>query len=265
MLDRSDLVSLIALSALVAGCGGGSPERVDGGSTVETGVGATGESFDSGQANLVRGASFTEPPPLDDGQLSTAEMAAPVAGGGLPADVSVGNVNPAIAAMLRADPGQTAAGTIDGLVTFGDLSLVGVDLDALLDYLYKPDSDLAKSFEFPEPVAAQAGEDKALVGYMIPLEYKPRSNDIAIFMLVRDLMSCCFGGMPRPDEWAYVEMRGDNVAKLFPYVPIVVRGELVVGRLEDEYGFATGVYTVHADSVEAFEPPNPEDRGAASR
>jgi hypothetical protein len=94
-----------------------------------------------------------------------------------------------------------------------------------------------------------------MVGYMIPLEYKPKSDDIVIFMLVRDLMSCCFGGMPRPDEWVYVEMRGDAVARLFPYVPVVVRGELIVGRLEDEFGFATGVYTMKADSVEAFEAP----------
>ena len=125
----------------------------------------------------------------------------------------------------------------------------------ILDYLYKPDTERAHSFEFPGPVKAKAGDERAMVGYMIPLEYKPKSDDIVIFMLVRDLMSCCFGGMPRPDEWVYVEMRGDAVAKLFPYVPVVVRGELVVGRLEDEFGFATGVYTMKADSVEAFEVP----------
>ena len=107
---------------------------------------------------------------------------------------------------------------------------------------------------FASGVRRLNGQTVRIRGYMIPLEYKPKSDDIVIFMLVRDLMSCCFGGMPRPDEWVYVEMRGDAVARLFPYVPVVVRGELIVGRLEDEFGFATGVYTMKGDSVEAFEP-----------
>ncbi|MEM1447758.1 MAG: DUF3299 domain-containing protein [Planctomycetota bacterium] len=255
------LASLLALSVLAAACGGGTPERVDGGTTVRTNTEvsteskAAGDVADAGSATP-QGRSFTDTAPMAT-ETSTAEAntAAPTAGGGLPSNLSVGNVNPNIAAALRADPGKVAAGTIEGLVTFGDLSLVGVDLDALLDYLYKPETEKAKSFKFPEKVAAQAGEGKALVGYMIPLEYNPRTDDITIFMLVRDLMSCCFGGIPRPDEWIYVEMRNDNVARLFPYVPVVVKGELVVGRLEDEYGFATGVYTVRADSVEAFQPP----------
>ncbi|MEM9380320.1 MAG: DUF3299 domain-containing protein [Planctomycetota bacterium] len=255
------LASLLALPALAASCGGGTPERVDGGTTVRTNAESTAPAGEddvaaSAEVSAPQGRSFTDTAPMAT-EASTAEanVAAPTAGGGLPSDLAVGSVNPNIAAALRADPGKVAAGQIEGLVTFGDLSLVGVDLDALLDYLYKPDTDKAKSFQFPEKVAEQAGDGKALVGYMIPLEYNPRTDDITIFMLVRDLMSCCFGGIPRPDEWIYVEMRNDNVARLFPYVPVVVTGELIVGRLEDEYGFATGVYTVHADKVEAFEPP----------
>ncbi len=243
--------SLLAAIAMTSACGCGSPEKVDGGTKIYV--------VNDGESGEVRGRSF-----LDDGEApsdgapSTAEviegtLAAP--GGSSAGSMEVGAINPNLAKELLADPGQAAAGAIDGLVTFGDLSLVSVDLDALLDYLYKPDTERALSFEFPGPVKAKAGDERAMVGYMIPLEYKPKSDDIVIFMLVRDLMSCCFGGMPRPDEWVYVEMRGDAVAKLFPYVPVVVRGELVVGRLEDEFGFATGVYTMKADSVEAFEAP----------
>ena len=234
---------LLASIAVTSACGCGSTETVDGGTTIYVVDGAEDE---------VRGRSF-----MDDSEPDSGPSSADVIEGTLSpqgADMQVGAINPNLAKELLADPGQAAAGEIDGLVTFGDLSLVSVDLDALLDYLYKPDTERALAFEFPGPVKAKAGDERAMVGYMIPLEYKPKSDDIVIFMLVRDLMSCCFGGMPRPDEWVYVEMRGDNVARLFPYVPVVVRGELIVGRLEDEFGFATGVYTMKADSVEAFEP-----------
>lgn len=244
-------LGLLASIAVSSACGCGSTETVDGGSRVYT-----VEDTSDGE---VRGRSFLDATEVDPSSSapSTAEviegtLAAP--GDSEAGSMQVGSINPNLAKELLADPGQAAAGQIEGLVTFGDLSLVSVDLDALLDYLYKPDTEQALAFEFPDPVKAKAGDAKAMVGYMIPLEYKPKSDDIVIFMLVRDLMSCCFGGMPRPDEWVYVEMRGDAVARLFPYVPVVVRGELIVGRLEDEFGFATGVYTMKGDSVEAFEP-----------
>lgn len=251
-MRHSIQLSLLAAIAITSACGCGSPEKVDGGTKVYV--------VDDPSQGEVRGRSFLDP--VEDGVWRSAPSTAEVIEGTLSAanadpasSMEVGAINPNLAKELLADPGQAAAGAIDGLVTFGDLSLVSVDLDALLDYLYKPETELARAFKFPGPVQAKAGDEKAMVGYMIPLEYKPKSDDIVIFMLVRDLMSCCFGGMPRPDEWVYVEMRGDAVARLFPYVPVVVRGELIVGRLEDEFGFATGVYTMKGDSVEAFEAP----------
>ncbi|MGB0330928.1 MAG: DUF3299 domain-containing protein [Planctomycetota bacterium] len=251
-MRHSIQLSLLAAVAITSACGCGSPEKVDGGTKVYV--------MDDPSQGEVRGRSFLDA--SEEGAWTSAPSTAEVIEGSLAApggdtagSMEVGAINPNLAKELRADPGQAAAGAIDGLVTFGDLSLVSVDLDALLDYLYKPETELARAFEFPGPVQAKAGDEKAMVGYMIPLEYKPKSDDITIFMLVRDLMSCCFGGMPRPDEWVYVEMRGDAVARLFPYVPVVVRGELIVGRLEDDFGFATGVYTMKADAVEAFEAP----------
>lgn len=260
MQNRILLAATLAVAGLAASCGNSSPEKLEGGTTVETltGNGAEAADAEAGASQVADlGGSFTGPAEASTAP-STAEQKAVTPGGGVPESVSVGSVNPNLAAALRADPGKMAKGSIEGLVTFGDLSLVGVDLDALLDYLYKPETDKAKSFEFPDAVKAQAGKDKALIGYMIPLEYKPKSDEIVIFMLVRDLMSCCFGGVPRPDEWVYVEMVPDKTTQLYPYMPVVVRGELIVGRLEDEFGFATGVYTIKGEDVSPFEPPSAE-------
>ena len=166
--------------------------------------------------------------------------------------LTVGGVDPALASKLKADPSAYAKNSIEGLVTFRMLSLAGVDIDQLLDYLFSDDPEKANVFEFPPGIMALSGQEAAVVGYMIPLEYKPKTDEIVIFMLVRDLMSCCFGNVPRPDEWIYVEMEKGASTKLYPYVPITVYGELTVGKLEDEFGFSSGVYSLEATKVEAF-------------
>jgi hypothetical protein len=216
-----------------------------------------------------------------------------------PGGMSMGNVDPGLAARLRADPSAYATQKIEGLVTFRMLSLAGINIDSLFDYLFLDvDSverrmhtaarDLAleltrralgvsrvtaenfranltqlssaatslrrvETFTFPSAIQALDQREAAIVGYMLPLEYKPKTTEVALFMLVRDLMSCCFGGAgPRPDEWVYVEMEGDSSSKFYPYLPIVVRGTLTVGRIEDEFGLSSGVYSMKAKSVEEF-------------
>lgn len=163
-------------------------------------------------------------------------------------------LDPLQAAGLINDPGLLARGTVDGLVTFADLSLAGVNLDGLLDYLFQPETEAAKAFQFPAEVRAHEGEDRAVIGYMIPIIMKPRSTEVLEFQLVKDLQACCYGGNPRPDEWINVVMKDDEATEPLLYRPILVRGDLEVGRLEDDYGYAFGVYEIRADSVAPFMP-----------
>jgi len=115
-----------------------------------------------------------------------------------------------------------------------------------------------ENFRFPEPIQALDGKDAAIVGYILPLEFKPKSADeVRVFMLVRDLMACCFGGAPRPDEWVYVEMEGDRATKMYPYLPVIVRGTFKVGRVddgEDGFGLTSGVYSMKGREVQEFKP-----------
>jgi len=230
---------------LVAACSNGDSGTVEGESVVlaQRGTGFTEERRELDRELGLETAPVTTPEALP----GAADPAAVDA-----STLTVGGVDPSLAARLKADPSAYATKQIDGLVTFRMLSLTGVDLDALLDYLFSPETERAKAFKFPEEIKALDQKESAIVGYMIPLEYKPKTDDIKIFMLVRDLMSCCFGGAPRPDEWVYVEMDGDSASKLYPYLPIVVRGKLTVGRLEDEFGLSSGVYSMKAKSVEEF-------------
>lgn len=271
----SQTLTLAAAAALtLAGCGESTPQRIDADGTVS---GPDGKGTDQAGGEAIQGRSFwetdegsdVEEAPVDDGSLGDPEVAGADGDPGTMDDIPMDErplpgpgsgmptfVDPNLAAGLREDPGKTAAGTIDGLITFGDLSLLGADIDELLDYIYKPDTERAKRFKFPEQVIAAAGDDKAIVGYMIALEYKPRTNDVISFMLVRDLQSCCFGGVPRPDEWVMVEMEEGKSTEYFMYVPVTVRGKFTPGRVEDEYGYASAIYNLEASSVTRYEAPS---------
>lgn len=244
-MHRLSQLSFCAALLFVAGCSDGASPTIEGESVV---VAQRGTGFTEERRELDRELGLDTVPASPPEEQQAAVDPASID----TSTLTVGGVDPSLAARLKADPSAYATKKIDGLVTFRMLSLTGIDLDSLLDYLFSPETERAKAFKFPEEIKAFDQKDAAIVGYMIPLEYKPKTDEIKVFMLVRDLMACCFGGAPRPDEWVYVEMDGDSATKLYPYLPIVVRGKLTVGRIEDEFGLSSGVYSMKATSVEEF-------------
>lgn len=133
-------------------------------------------------------------------------------------------------------------------VTFGDLSLVGEDVNGLLDLMFEPEKAAETTWTFPEGVRALDGEQLSIVGYMIPLDWD--EERVTGFMLVRDLAACCFGGMPRPDEWVDVRMEEGEGSDFFPYVPIRVTGVFSVGLDRQEDALVGSVFQMRARSVE---------------
>ena len=256
------ITALLSVSFLSSSCSESSPTLMEEKATVTT-INADAP---------VEGRSFTDASPLrassPQGETPEGDDGTPPAQkGGLDMTGSSGGLaeqnpamstflNPQLAAGLREDPGQTADGSIEGLITFGDLSLLGADIDELLDYIYKPETERAKRFKFPERVIQKSGEDKAVVGYMIALEYKNGTDEVISFMLVRDLQACCFGGVPRPDEWVMVEMEEGKTTEYHTYVPVTVHGTFTPGRVEDEYGYASAIYNLNASKVERYSAPS---------
>ena len=82
---------------------------------------------------------------------------------------------------------------------------------------------------------------------MIPLEWD--DNKVPEFMLVRDLMGCCFGSGAQPDEWIDVRMV-EGEAEYISYMPVVVTGKLTVGSFVDDAGYQAGCYHMEATSVQ---------------
>lgn len=105
--------------------------------------------------------------------------------------------------------------------------------------------------EFPAEIRALDGKDVALGGYMIPVEWN--DAEVLEFMLVRDLLACCFGGAPQPDEWVQVRMEKGKGAHYFPFVPVIVHGRLKISGMADAAGYAVGCYGMAGTKVEREE------------
>lgn len=124
-------------------------------------------------------------------------------------------------------------------ITFADLSLLGSDVSALIEQVFGGDPE-EHPFEFPAAVRELDGMRVSVVGYMIPLDWE--EEEVTRFMLVRDLAACCFGGIPRPDEW--IEVRPASPTDHWEYVPVRVTGTLSVGLARDETGLLASAFQI---------------------
>lgn len=136
-------------------------------------------------------------------------------------------------------------------ITYQDLSLVDYDVDAMLDYMLFPeeyDEEDAEYLSFPDELTDLMDREVSIIGYMIPGEME--QGEVGDFMLVRDLLGCCFGGTPMPDEWIDVIMVEGESAEYRPYLPMRVTGTLTLGGEQDEAGFAMGIYQMSGTEVQ---------------
>jgi hypothetical protein len=132
-------------------------------------------------------------------------------------------------------------------VSWQDLSLRELYGRQLRAILSPEDIGETEAADFPERIRAYDGKKIALLGFMVPLEWD--GDEVPELMLVRDLMSCCFGGVPMPDEWMHVRMVGKARAEYYPYVPVLVTGTLRLGGFEDQAGYTVGCYRLEAVSL----------------
>ncbi len=122
-------------------------------------------------------------------------------------------------------------------VTFDHLSA--------FEFVAPPDETGASEAEkqIPAPVRALDAKRVAVTGFMLPV--KMDGGLVTEFLLVKDPMMCCYGVMPKVNEWVVVKMNGKGVAPLMD-VPITFEGTLKVGQLY-EGGYLTGLYLLQGD------------------
>ncbi len=98
--------------------------------------------------------------------------------------------------------------------------------------------------QIPEAVRALNGQFVEVEGFMVPL--RVNAGITHDWLLVRDRALCCYGRMPRMNEWVRVQSRSGVQVVL----DRVVRcgGRFSVGEMRDG-GLLTGIYRLDADEV----------------
>ncbi len=134
---------------------------------------------------------------------------------------------------------------------------VPVDFDQLSSYSYvAPEADPAKpearppsgEKQIPEKVRALDQQKVAVTGFMLPV--KMENGLVKEMLLMKGQMMCCYGVMPKVNEWIVIKMAGAGVKPLMD-VPVTLEGKLHVGEMY-ENGYLTGIYLLDGDrQVEA--------------
>jgi hypothetical protein len=123
---------------------------------------------------------------------------------------------------------------------------VGFDRLAAFEYT-PPESETAVKDQIPAKIKALDQKKVAVTGFMLPT--KMDKGLVKEFLLVKDAMMCCYGAMPKVNEWIVVKMNGAGVKPLMD-LPITFEGRLRVGEMF-ENGYLTGVYLLEGDRMQA--------------
>ncbi len=136
---------------------------------------------------------------------------------------------------------------VAGAMPAAEAEVLTVGFDKLASYEFTPPEDPAKAKEadaqIPERIRNFNDKKVLVTGFMLPV--KMDAGLVTEFLLVKDPMMCCYGVMPKVNEWVVVKMVGKGVPPLMD-VPITFEGTLLVGQLY-EGGYLTGLYLLKGD------------------
>ena len=96
-------------------------------------------------------------------------------------------------------------------------------------------------------IQAMNGKKVEVEGFMLPLDMS--EGNLRTFMLLKDQMACCFGNMPRLNEWVYVRIPKKKKVSIHQDVLVTLLGTLRVGaKFEGEV--LTGIYHLELDELQ---------------
>jgi len=129
-----------------------------------------------------------------------------------------------------------------------------VGFDKLASFTFEPPAEAAapdakaparQPDQIPAAIRNYNEHKVAVTGFMLPV--KMDGGLVKEFLLVKDPMLCCYGVMPKINEWVVVKMTGAGVKPLMD-VPITFEGRLKVGEMY-ENGYLTGIYLLEGERM----------------
>jgi hypothetical protein len=100
--------------------------------------------------------------------------------------------------------------------------------------------------QIPASVKELDGKKFAIKGFMLP--YRNDGENVIEFILLRNQGLCCFGTVPRMNEWIHVKMAPRTGAPYSIDIPITVFGTLAVGE-EYEKNVLMSLYRMESTFV----------------
>ncbi|HVY70371.1 MAG TPA: DUF3299 domain-containing protein [Verrucomicrobiae bacterium] len=129
---------------------------------------------------------------------------------------------------------------------------LAIGFDRLAGFPYVMPDDLAdtnKPASQPDQIPARvhAFNDKrvSLKGFMLPL--KVQNGLVTELLVMRDQSMCCYGAVPKINEWVSVKMVDKGVKPIMDQ-PVMLYGKLHVGEMR-ENGYLVGIYQLDGEKM----------------
>ncbi|MBI5802271.1 MAG: DUF3299 domain-containing protein [Verrucomicrobia bacterium] len=137
----------------------------------------------------------------------------------------------------------------------GEFLIVGFDRLATFNYDIPDDAPASTNApakpvappkeQIPANVKAFDKQRVALKGFMLPL--KVEGGLITELLIMRDQSMCCYGTVPKINEWVSVKMTGKGVKPIMDQA-VTLYGKLHVGEIR-ENGYLVGIYQMDGEKV----------------
>lgn len=99
--------------------------------------------------------------------------------------------------------------------------------------------------QIPGYVRELNGKKISVAGFMLPTKFK--DGKVTEFLLMKDQSGCCFGAMPRINEWIIVKMTQGGIPPLMD-IPLTLVGGFKVGEVFEE-GYLSGIYQLDGEKL----------------
>ena len=101
--------------------------------------------------------------------------------------------------------------------------------------------------EIPQTIKTLDNQKVAVRGFMLPLK---QENGLATeFILLRNRMMCCYGRMPKVNEWIHVRIGGNGV-RCIRDIPVTISGKLHVEEYRENRTML-GIYRLDGETLAA--------------
>lgn len=136
----------------------------------------------------------------------------------------------------------------------GDFFIVGFDRLASFNYDVPDEAPVGTNKtvkveppkeQIPPAVKAFDKQRVALKGFMLPL--KVEGGLITELLIMRDQSMCCYGTVPKINEWVSVKMTGKGVKPIMDQA-VTLYGKLHVGEIR-ENGYLVGIYQMDGERI----------------